>query len=172
MSDKKNKLNFSLIRRILSYTKPYKKYFFSALTLTLLLSGFAIVRPLLINKALNNFVGNTGGLSSLNTIGILIFASLVFEALLQFGNIYLTNFLGQSIVKDLRNQVYNHIIKLKNSYFDNTPVGTLVTRAISDIESLSEVFSEGFIVISGDILMLSIFVTVMFIKHWVLTLIV
>ncbi len=172
MSEKKNKLNFSLIRRILSYTAPYKRHFFTALAFTLILSGFAIVRPLLINKALNNFVGDTSSQDSLNTIGLLIFGALLFEALLQFGNIYVTNFLGQSIVKDLRNQVYNHIIKLKNSYFDNTPVGTLVTRAISDIESLSDVFAEGFIVISGDILMLLTFVTVMFIKNWILTLIV
>ncbi len=137
-----------------------------------MLSGFAIVRPLLINKALNNFVDDSSDISGLNTIGLLILASLLFEAVLQFANIYVTNFLGQSIVKDLRNQVYKHILHLKNSYFDKTPVGMLVTRAISDIEALSEVFSEGFIVISGDILMLLTFVTVMFIKNWVLTLIV
>lgn len=170
--EKKNKLSLALLRRILSYTKPYKRFFFISLTLTLVLSGFAIVRPLLINKALNNFVDDSSDLSGLNTIGILILASLLFEAVLQFANIYVTNFLGQSIVKDLRNQVYKHIIHLKNSYFDKTPVGMLVTRAISDIEALSEVFSEGFIVISGDILMLLTFVTVMFIKNWVLTLIV
>lgn len=170
--EKKNKFSLALLKRILSYTKPYKRFFFISLTLTLVLSGFAIVRPLLINKALNNFVDDSSDLSGLNTIGILILASLLFEAVLQFANIYVTNFLGQSIVKDLRNQVYKHIIHLKNSYFDKTPVGMLVTRAISDIEALSEVFSEGFIVISGDILMLLTFVTVMFIKNWVLTLIV
>lgn len=170
--EKKNKFSLALLRRILSYTKPYKKFFFISLTLTLVLSGFAIVRPLLINKALNNFVDDSSDISGLNTIGVLILGSLLFEAVLQFANIYVTNFLGQSIVKDLRNQVYKHIIHLKNSYFDKTPVGMLVTRAISDIEALSEVFSEGFIVISGDILMLLTFVTVMFIKNWVLTLIV
>lgn len=170
--EKKNKLNPALLKRILSYTKPYKRFFFTALALTLVLSGFAIVRPLLINKALNNFVDDPSHISELNTIGILILASLIFEALLQFANIYITNFLGQSIVKDLRNQVYKHILHLKNAYFDKTPVGMLVTRAVSDIEALSEVFSEGFIVISGDILMLLTFITVMFIKNWVLTLIV
>lgn len=172
MSEPKNKLNVSLLKRILSYSKPYKKHFIAALIITLVLSGFAVVRPLLINKALNQFVGHPDDLSALNTIGFLIFGALIFEALMQFANIYVTNYLGQNIVKDLRNQVYNHIIKLKNSYFDNTPVGTLVTRAISDIESLSEVFSEGFIVISGDILMLITFVSVMFYKNWMLTLIV
>ncbi len=172
MSDKEKKLKFSLIWRILSYTKPYKKYFIASLLITLTLSGFAVVRPLLISKALNDFVIGTGDISGLNTIGIFILASLIFEAFLQFSNIYLTSFLGQSIVKDLRNQVYNHIVSLKNSYFDKTPVGTLVTRSISDIESLSDVFSEGFIVISGDILMLITFMTVMFLKNWVLTLVV
>lgn len=170
--ESKNKLNLGLLKRILSYTKPYKRFFFTSLTLTLVLSGFAIVRPLLINRALNNFVDDSSDISALNTVGLLILGSLLFEAILQFANIYVTNFLGQSIVKDLRNQVYKHIINLKNSYFDKTPVGMLVTRAISDIEALSEVFSEGFIVISGDILMLLTFVTVMFIKNWVLTLIV
>lgn len=172
MSEQKNKLNKALLKRLLSYTKPYRWHFTSALIITLTLSGFAIVRPLLINKALNNFVGENNDIAQLNFIGWMILAALIFEALLQFANIYVTNFLGQNIVKDLRNQVYNYIIRLKNSYFDTTPVGTLVTRAISDIESLSEVFSEGFIVISGDILMLLVFVTVMFIKNWVLTLIV
>jgi ATP-binding cassette subfamily B multidrug efflux pump len=170
--EKKNKLNVSLLKRILSYTRPYRRFFFTALALTLMLSGFAIVRPLLINEALNNFVDDPSKISSLNTIGFLILASLLFEAVLQFANIYVTNYLGQSIVKDLRNQVYKHILNLKNSYFDRTPVGMLVTRAVSDIEALSEVFSEGFIVISGDILMLLTFITVMFIKNWVLTLIV
>ncbi len=170
--EKKNKLNPQLLKRILSYTKPYKKYFFASLFLTLTLSGFAIVRPLLISKALNEFVGDPTHLSSLNLIGFLILGSLIFESLLQFGNIFVTNYLGQSIVKDLRNQVYTHILHLKNSYFDKTPVGMLVTRSVSDIEALSEVFSEGFIVITGDILMLLTFVVVMFIKNWVLTLIV
>lgn len=165
-------LNISLLKRILSYTRPYKKYFFGALVLTLLLSGFAIIRPLLINKALNDYVVNQQDVKSLNLIGVLIFFSLIIEALLQFSNIYLTSFLGQNIVKDIRNQVYKHILSLKNSYFDKTPVGMLVTRAISDIESLSDVFAQGFIVISGDVLMLLIFIVVMFLKNWMLTLIV
>jgi ATP-binding cassette subfamily B protein len=173
VSEKKNKgLNFRLIRRILSYTHPYKKYFYSAIVITIILSGFSVVRPLLISTALNNFVQDSNNFSSLNLIGFLILGSLLFEACLQFLNIYLTSSLGQNIVKDLRNQVYNHIIHLKNSYFDKTPVGTLVTRAVSDIESLSDVFSEGFITITGDILMLITFITVMFSKNWVLTLIV
>jgi ATP-binding cassette, subfamily B, multidrug efflux pump len=170
--EKKNKLNPKLIRRILSYTAPYRKHFIGAIVLTLVLSGFAIVRPLLIRFALNDFVTDPQHVSELNLIGVMIFASLIFEAFLQFLNIYVTNFLGQNIVKDLRNQVYKHILSLKNSYFDKTPVGMLVTRAVSDIEALSEVFAEGFIVIAGDILMLVTFIAVMFILNVKLTLIV
>jgi len=101
---------------------------------------------------------------------LLILFFLLMEALCQVINMRITNLLGQNIVRDLRNQVYKHMIHLKNTYFDNTPVGTLVTRAISDIESLSDVFSQGFIVIAGDIVMLLIFVTAMFFQNWVLAL--
>lgn len=183
MSDnpKHKKLNIKLIARILSYSKPYKKLFFAALIITLTLSSLSIVRPLLINKTLNiisiqdskhvDFLSNPDKLSYLNYMGLVLLGLLVLEAILQFSNIYVTNLLGQNIVKDLRLQVYNHILKLKNGYFDKTPVGTLVTRAISDIESLSDVFSQGFIVIIGDMLMLSIFVTAMLMKNWMLALV-
>lgn len=170
-SDKKNKgLNVGLIKRILSYTQPYKKLFYGAVFFTLTLAGLAIVRPLLISKALNDYVTNSKDLQGLNTVCLMILALLFIEAFTQILNLRITNLLGQNIVKDLRNQVYKHIIHLKNTYFDTTPVGTLVTRAISDIESLSDVFAQGFIVIAGDIVMLLIFVSVMFAKNWVLTL--
>ncbi len=107
----------------------------------------------------------------INQMGLLLLGVLIIEALLQFTNIYVTNLLGQNIVKDLRLQVYRHILKLKNTYFDNTPVGMLVTRAISDIESLSDVFSQGFIVICGDILTIIIFVSVMLHTNWMLALV-
>ncbi|MBL7912221.1 MAG: ABC transporter ATP-binding protein [Bacteroidia bacterium] len=135
-----------------------------------MLSGLAIVRPLLISEALNEHVTKGKDIDGLNFICLLILTLLFVEALLQIINLRITNLLGQNIVKDLRNQVYKHIIHLKNSYFDTTPVGTLVTRAISDIESLSDVFAQGFIVIAGDIVMLIIFICVMFAKNWVLAL--
>jgi ATP-binding cassette, subfamily B, multidrug efflux pump len=167
----KNKgLNTGLIRRILSYTRRYKALFIGAVVITLVLSALAIVRPLLISTALNDFVIRDRSLSSLNKICLLILGFLLLESAFQIVNIRITNLLGQNIVKDLRNQVYSHILRLKNSYFDNTPVGTLVTRAISDIESLSDVFSQGFIVIAGDLVMLLIFIIVMFVKSWVLAL--
>lgn len=165
------KINLKLIARILSYSKSYKKLFFISLFLTLLLASLAIVRPLLISKALNDFVINQKSEQGLNSICLLILFFLILEAFGQVVNLRLTNLLGQNIVRDLRTQVYSHILQLKNKYFDTTPVGTLVTRAVSDIESLSEVFTQGFIVIAGDLVMLIIFISAMFYKNWMLAII-
>lgn len=159
-----------MIRRILRYTKSYKKLFYGAVFMTLALASLAIVRPLLISTALNEYVSKERSIDKLNYICLLILGFLLLEAFLQVINIRITNLLGQNIVRDLRNQIYKHILHLKNTYFDNTPVGTLVTRAISDIESLSDVFSQGFIVIAGDIVMLIIFIVAMFAKNWILAL--
>ena len=165
------KINLKLIARILSYSKSYKKLFFISLFLTLLLASLAIVRPLLISKALNDFVINQKSEQGLNSICLLILFFLILEAFGQVVNLRLTNLLGQNIVRDLRTQVFSHILQLKNKYFDTTPVGTLVTRAVSDIESLSEVFTQGFIVIAGDLVMLIIFISAMFYKNWMLAII-
>ena len=179
--EKKSGINFTLIKRILSYSKPYKKLFILALLLTLTLATLSIVRPLLIKDALNcigienptdkGYLSKTDKLAFMNHMGLLLVGVLFLEALLQFTNMYVTNLLGQNIVLDLRKQVYKHILKLKNTYFDNTPVGTLVTRAVSDIESLSDVFSQGFIVITGDILTILIFISVMIYTNWTLALV-
>lgn len=169
---KANKFSFTLIKRILSYSKPYRTAFSISVILTLSLSVMAILRPLIISHALNNYVAEEKDLQALNFACFLILALIFTEALMQFANISITNFMGQSIVKDLRNQIYTHILRLKNTYFDNTPVGTLVTRAISDIESLNDVFSQGFIVIAGDIVMLAVFAGVMLWKNWILALLV
>jgi len=181
--DKKKKLgiNFVLIKRILSYSKPYKKLFILALLLTMTLAVLSVVRPLLIKEALNcigiedptdkGYLPKGDRFAFMNRMGLLLVGVLILEALLQFTNMYVTNLLGQNIVLDLRKQVYKHILKLKNTYFDNTPVGTLVTRAVSDIESLSDVFSQGFIVITGDILTIIIFISVMIYTNWALALV-
>lgn len=179
--EKKSGINFVLIKRILSYSKPYKKLFILALLLTLTLAALSIVRPLLIKEALNcigiedpadkGYLPKADKLAFMNRMGLLLVGVLILEALLQFTNMYVTNLLGQNIVQDLRKQVYKHILKLKNTYFDNTPVGTLVTRAVSDIESLSDVFSQGFIVITGDILTIIIFISVMIYTNWALALV-
>lgn len=159
-----------LLGRILAYTRPYRSLFYPALLITITLSVLAIARPLLISKALNGLSGKVSDLADFQWICTLILLLLLFEALLQVINARLSNLLGQNIVRDLRQQVYRHILQLKNAYFDQSPVGTLVTRVISDIESLSEVFTEGFIVIAGDLLMLAVFISAMFYTNWILAL--
>jgi ATP-binding cassette, subfamily B, multidrug efflux pump len=167
----KNKgLNLALIKRILSYTRPYRNIFYSALIITLSLSAMAILRPLLISYSLNHYIDGAEDLAELNIACLLILSILIAEGLLQVINLRITNLMGQNIVRDLRNQVYRHVLSLKNTYFDNTPVGMLVTRSISDIESLSDMFSEGFIVIIGDLLMMFVFIGAMFWKNWLLAL--
>ncbi len=105
---KENKLNLKLIKRILSYSKPYKLTFGFSVVLTLSLSALAIIRPLLVSEALNKNVGEQKDLQALNTSCMIILAFIFLEAILQFTNISITNLLGQSIVKDLRNQIYKH----------------------------------------------------------------
>ena len=174
MENKKNitgkAFDFNIAGRILSYAKPYRKIFFSCIILALILSALNISRPLLIQYTINNYILK----DNLKMLQIMI-ASLVgiilMEALLQLVNMYLTAVIGSNIVRDLRNQVFSHLLKMRNKYFDVTPVGTLVTRSVSDIENLGEVFSQGFIVIFGDIFTLLVFTSVMFFVDWKLTLI-
>jgi ATP-binding cassette, subfamily B, multidrug efflux pump len=171
LTKEKNKgLSPGLIKRILGYTMVYKPLFFSAVIITLALSAMSIIRPVLISFTLNHYINEVSDLPQLNKMCVLILLTLVIEAAMQMINLRITNLLGQNIVRDLRNQVYEHVIYLRNSYFDTTPVGTIVTRTISDIESLSDMFSEGFIVITGDLLMLLVFMGAMFYNNWIMAL--
>ena len=103
-------------------------------------------------------------------ITLLLVALLILESLMQYFYIYWANWLGQSVIRDLRMQVYNHILNLKQKYFDNTPIGTLVTRVVSDIETIADIFSQGLLVIIGDILKLLVVLAIMFATDWRLTL--
>ncbi len=167
-----NKIKASLIWRIFSYAKPHKMVFYSAVLLTVFLAAISIVRPLIIGNTLNEAIAEKKDINMLNQYCLLLLFFVLIEALTQYINTTASNYLGQSIVKDMRREVYAHILKFKHSYFDKSTVGTLVTRAVSDIESLSNVFSDGFILISGDILMLLIFISVMLWKNWILALLV
>ena len=124
---------------------------------------------MLIQYAFDNYI-LTPDMEMLFQITLLLVALLVVESLMQFLYIYWANWLGQSVIRDLRMQVYNHILNFKQKYFDNTPVGTLVTRTVSDIETIADIFSQGLLVIIGDILKLLVVLTVMFATDWRLTL--
>ncbi|TKC61180.1 ABC transporter ATP-binding protein [Pedobacter hiemivivus] len=163
--------NVSLLKRVFQYVKPYRKTFILSIVLTILLALIAPARPFLIQHTLDNYImkDQYNGLLGMT---ILMLVLLVLQAGIQFSHTLLTNTLGQSAIRDLRINVFNHITKLRLKYFDNTPIGQLITRTVSDLETIAEIFSEGLIVIIGDILMVIVIIGVMVYKDWALTLVV
>ncbi len=171
---KKNKssaFDWGTLKRIFAFSKPYSKFFYLAIGVTIILSALSIGRPLLIKKVLDDYIAQKN-IDMLTLFSGILLSMLIMEAVLQFSNTMLTATLGQSIIKDIRAKLFKHILTFKNSYFDTSPVGTLVTRAVSDVEALADVFSQGFIVIMSDMLSLVVFLCAMFYVNWQLTLIV
>lgn len=176
MSDKdpKNKkqkgYDWALIVRIFGLARPYKGFVIGAVILTLASAVLTPVRTKLIQLALDNHVAK-GDYEGLVNISLLLVGLLIINTFVNFGQSYITALLGQSVIKDLRLKVYNFVTKLKLKYFDKTPVGTMVTRTVSDIEALSNVFSEGLIIIAGDLLQIGVILYLMFSTDWRLTLV-
>ena len=165
-----NVIDLILLKRVLKYARPYKKQFVIAAISAIFLSLLGPLRPYLINYGVDNYIIEPD-LSGLRNITILLLIVLFLEAVLQFFYIYLSTWLGQNVIQDLRNKVFKHIISLRMKYFDNTPIGTLVTRAISDIETISDIFSQGLLVIIAELLKLIVVVLMMFYIDWRLSLI-
>ena len=174
MSEEKKKtiigkaVDFAILKRIFTYVKPYRKNFALALTTTIILAFLSPIRPLLIQYTFDHFVAKPNA-SMLLIMTFVLVVVLISEALMQFVDSFLTNSLGQKVIKDIRVQLYKHIVNLRLKYYDNTPIGTLVTRAVSDIEVIANIFSDGVIVIIGDILKISVIIVVMFFMNYQLT---
>lgn len=164
-------LDINLLQRVLAYVKPYKTVFILTGVLTLVLALLGPVRPYLIEYTIDNFVVTPNN-NMLTQMTILMIVLLVVESGFQFIHTYYANWIGQSVIKDLRMDVFRKINNFNLKYFDNNPIGTLVTRAISDIETISNIFSEGILIIIGDILKLIAVVAFMFYTDWRLTLLV
>jgi len=160
----------AILKRIFKYVRPHRVNFVMAVFTTISLALLSPVRPLMVKYALDQYVAKDNS-RMLFYMTLIMVGMLFLEALFQFSDSYLTNSLGQKIIKDLRVQVYKHIISLRLKYYDNTPVGMLITRAVSDIEVIADIFSEGLIVIIGDILKVIVIVIVMFCLDYQLTLI-
>ena len=163
--------NVSLLRRVFQYVKPYRKIFVWSVILTLLLAVMAPMRPYLIKYTVDNYI-MTGDYNNLVTFTLIMLLLLVLQSGIQYSHTLLTNILGQSAIKDLRVDVFNHITKLRLKYFDKTPIGQLITRTVSDLETISDIFSEGLIVIIGDILQVAAIIAVMFYSDWELSIVV
>lgn len=171
MAEQNNKLfDFKLLWRILKLASPYKTFFWLAIVSTILVAIISPLRPYLIQLSLDNHVA-IGDVDGLVKLTILILIILLFQTAIQFWNGYVTGWIGQQVIMDLRNHVYKKINQMKQQFFDKTPVGNLVTRCVSDIETIAELFSSGIITISGDILQLIAITGFMFYIDWQLSLI-
>lgn len=174
MSDKKFKtgsaFNFSLLRRIYALAKPYKVKLIIAVGLTLFMAFMGPLRPYLIQYTIDRHIAlnNEKGLINMS---MLILGLLILQSLMQVWSTVLSNFLAQNVIKDLRMQVYSYLTRLRLKFYDKTPVGTLVTRTVSDIETIADVFSEGLINITGDILQIVFILIMMFYSDWKLSLV-
>jgi len=158
-------LDFDLLRRILYFAKPYKNLFYLAFFVTVVLGFTAPIRPYLIKIMVDDFIPNNDSAKLLN-FAIIWISILVIESLLQYFQIYWANLLGQNIIRDLRIELYRKILHFKLSFFDKTPIGTLVTRVVSDIETIAEVFSHGVISIFGELLKIAVILIAMFLINW------
>lgn len=163
--------NYNLLRRVLQYIKPYKKLFYASFVLTILSAIIAPIRPWLIGHTLDEYIFKSD-YNGLVTMTIFMVVLLVIQTITQYLQLLTTNMLGQSAIRDLRINVFKHITKLKLRFFDKTPIGQLITRTVSDMETISEIFAEGLVAILGDLLQVAVILTWMFYKDWELTVVV
>ncbi|MHA8063249.1 ABC transporter ATP-binding protein [Aquirufa aurantiipilula] len=164
-------VDLHIIRRIYGFIQPYKFRFWLLVFLILCMAGVSPVVPLLIRYTLDHYVDVTH-IQDLLRMFFIMLAVLFLQTGLQFSTSYLAGYLGQTVIRDIRVTLYQKIINLRLAFFDATPIGRLVTRTVSDIETLNDVFSEGLASIAGDLLQLFLIVGVMFYTDWRLTLII
>ncbi len=167
--DKKG-IDFTLFKRLIQYASPYKKTFVFAAVSIILLSFLSPFRPFLIGKMVDDFIVETQNQEMLLKWSIGIICLLFVEGLLQFVSSYFSNLLAQSVIRDIRKKLFTHIVSFRMRYFDNTPIGALVTRVVSDLEAITQVFSSGIMEISRDLISLIMILSLMFATNWQLSL--
>ena len=160
-----------MLWRVIDQVKPYRGRFILTGVFVLVLAGLAPVRPYLIGRAMDVEMAS-GDLPGLLNIFALVVGLLVIESIFQFYQTYLANYVAQSVTLDLRSRLYDHVLGFRLRFFDQTPVGTFVTRLVSDIDGIARVFSQGLLNIVGDVLRLIVVIIVMLATNWKLSLIV
>ncbi len=167
---KESKMDFNVFKRLLQFVKNYKRLMIYSFICTITLSIVGPMRPKLIGQMVDKYIISTKNPEALLHWALLILGLLVLEGMFQFFNALVSNLLAQSIIRDIRQKLFKHMLSFRMKYFDQTPIGSLVTRLISDIEAIAEVFSSGMIEIVGDFLMLFFVIFIMFFSNWQLTL--
>jgi ATP-binding cassette subfamily B multidrug efflux pump len=172
MPDKQPKplLDFNLLKRIIHLADPYRVVFYFSIFLSLVLAVVAPTRPWLVKYTIDNYIThyNFGGLKDMC---LWMLALLVVESILRYFFNYITAWLGQSIIKDMRITIFDHVIHQRLKYFDTTAIGTSTTRTITDIEAINDTFSEGLITIVSDLLTIILVISFMLFMSWKLTLV-
>ncbi len=170
MAEKKPKqfFNTHLLKRVLQFAGPYKKRFYTSIFLAIVLAILTPVRPYLIQVTVDKFISGKLAQALIN-ITIIQILFLMIETGLRFYFSYITSWLGQAVVKDMRIKVYDKVLRLNLRQFDKTPIGTLTTRTVDDIERINDIFADGLIPIIADLLAIICVLGYMFWADWQLT---
>jgi subfamily B ATP-binding cassette protein MsbA len=163
--------DLKLFSKLMAFVKPYKSTYYFVLIAAILLSIFSTLTPYLLKVTVDDYIRLKDYEGMILFVGLML-GALVLEVVFQFLFVFYANWLGQKVIKDLRVELFEKIVFFKMSYFDKTAVGRLVTRAVSDIETIASIFSQGLFMIIADLLKMILVIGVMFYVDWRLTLIV
>ena len=169
MSSKKA-IDFTIFLRLISFAKSYKSFLAISIACTFLLSIVSPLRPALIGYMVDSFIVKSQDAEALLNWTLLIIGILLLEGLIQLTGSYCSNLLAQSVIHDIRQRLFKHIMTFRMRYFDQTPVGSLITRVVSDLEAITEVFASGLMEIAGDLISLIFVLILMFSTNWELSL--
>jgi ATP-binding cassette subfamily B multidrug efflux pump len=165
-----NAFDMQIFSRLMSFAKRYRLYFFIAASSTIFLALFSVLSPYILINTVDDYILSKDKVGLLNYT-LLMLGILLVEVVLQFIFIYFANWVGQHIIRDIRAKIFRHILQFKMSYFDTNSVGRLVTRVVSDIETIAAFFSNGVFTILSDILKMFAVTAVMLVLNWKLALI-
>ena len=171
---KKNKVDifdYTLFSKLMFYVKPYKNIYYFVMSAAILVSGFSVLTPYLLKIIVDDFI-RLKDYDGMIFIVTLMLITLIAEVIFQFFFVFFANLLGQNVIKDLRLVLYKKIIGFRMSYFDQSAVGRLVTRAVNDIETIASIFSQGLFMIIADLLKMAVVIIIMLVINWKLSLIV
>ena len=157
--------DLTIFLRLMSFAKRYKLNFFIATLSTILLAVVSLLNPYLIKDTVDQYITEKDSQGLMYNI-MLMFGVVLLETLLRFTYIYFANWVGQHIIRDIRAKIFRHILQFKMSYFDTNAVGKLVTRVVSDIETIAAFFSTGVFTIISDILQMFAIASLMFYFNW------
>ncbi len=163
--------DYKLFNRVFAFTRPYRLTFIAVALAAILLSGFAVISPLIVGNIIDEAIKKSDA-EKLLFLTYMMAAVLVGQVLSQLGFNYYANWLGESVIKDIRIRLFERMVGFKMQYFNNSSIGVLVTRAVADLQRIGEIFSQGFFVIVADLLKMLIVGVVMLILNWKLALIV